>query len=301
MRTFGQAAARLACVALLALVSLVFPATSATVHAAAPTLDADHTAQITGRGHRQGQNRYRPRARMRQQYRSRSYGRGGHNMYGNRYGGQNYGSKGKSYGGRNDGGKRYGNKGYGNRSYGNKGYGNRGYGNKGYGGKSYGGKGYGGYGYGGSDYGGSDYGGSDYGGSYDSGSTYGSSPSYPDSSAKGATVAEEMTLSAASNDALGAYLTGPTGMTLYWFDEDSAGQSTCYDDCAQLWPPLLVAENAVVGVGEGVTGALSTMERSDGTYQVTYNGRPLYYYAADQQPGDTIGHGVDGTWWVATP
>ena len=38
--------------------------------------------------------------------------------------------------------------------------------------------------------------------------------------------------------------------------------------------------------------------------QVTYNGHPLYYYAADQKPGDTSGQNVDGfgaEWYVLSP
>ena len=40
------------------------------------------------------------------------------------------------------------------------------------------------------------------------------------------------------------------GMTLYGFVPDEAtGEPTCYDDCATAWPPLLAAEEIVVGEG----------------------------------------------------
>jgi predicted lipoprotein with Yx(FWY)xxD motif len=32
---------------------------------------------------------------------------------------------------------------------------------------------------------------------------------------------------------------------------------------------------------------------------VSYNGMPLYYYAADSAAGDTKGQGVGGVWFVA--
>lgn len=50
-----------------------------------------------------------------------------------------------------------------------------------------------------------------------------------------------------------------------------------------------------------MTGALATITRADGTTQVTYDGHPLYYYAADVQAGDTNGEGVGGVWHVAKP
>ena len=44
---------------------------------------------------------------------------------------------------------------------------------------------------------------------------------------------------------------------------------------------------------------LGTTTRSDGKAEVTYNGHPLYYYAGDQQPGDTNGQGLNqfGAGW----
>ena len=35
-------------------------------------------------------------------------------------------------------------------------------------------------------------------------------------------------------------LTDSKGMTLYVWDKDSAGTSTCYDKCAQAWPPATI-------------------------------------------------------------
>jgi predicted lipoprotein with Yx(FWY)xxD motif len=45
------------------------------------------------------------------------------------------------------------------------------------------------------------------------------------------------------------------------------------------------------------------MRRSDGQLQVTYNGRPLYFYE-HEGPGEIRCHNVDlhgGLWWVVTP
>ena len=43
---------------------------------------------------------------------------------------------------------------------------------------------------------------------------------------------------------------------------------------------------------------LGTTERDDGEVQVTYAGHPLYYYAPDEAPGDTLGQEVGDVWYV---
>jgi predicted lipoprotein with Yx(FWY)xxD motif len=101
---------------------------------------------------------------------------------------------------------------------------------------------------------------------------------------------------------LGPVVVGPTGRTLYRFDEDSAKPpaSNCAGSCAQTWPPLIVKGGTVVG--QGFDGSLlGTLTRSDGTKQVTLNGWPLYYFAGDKKPGDLAGEGVDGVWHAIAP
>jgi predicted lipoprotein with Yx(FWY)xxD motif len=100
---------------------------------------------------------------------------------------------------------------------------------------------------------------------------------------------------------VGTYLTGADGMTLYTFKKDSANTSVCTDTCAGNWPPLIVAAGVTPTAGAGVTGALSTFSRADGTHQVAYGGKPLYYFASDTSAGDTNGQGIGGFWFVATP
>jgi predicted lipoprotein with Yx(FWY)xxD motif len=43
------------------------------------------------------------------------------------------------------------------------------------------------------------------------------------------------------------------------------------------------------------------VQRADGSWQTTLNGRPLYRFAGDAKPGDMTGHGVDGDWHAVTP
>jgi len=106
---------------------------------------------------------------------------------------------------------------------------------------------------------------------------------------------------AVANGAVGAYLTGENGMTLYIFTPDSADKSTCTDACAAKWPPFTVAAADTLKPDAGVTAKLSTFARPDGTLQVTLNGAPLYYFAADTKAGETNGQGVGGKWYVASP
>jgi plastocyanin len=105
------------------------------------------------------------------------------------------------------------------------------------------------------------------------------------------------------NSDLGNIMTGTNGMTLYVFEADVGGESSCYGQCAQFWPPLLVGSN-VKPVGDGISAVLEVTQRTDGTYQVVANGMPLYFYANDNSPGDTNGQGSTGAgalWWVLSP
>ncbi len=114
-------------------------------------------------------------------------------------------------------------------------------------------------------------------------------------------VIQPATVALGGNDELGPFLVGPDGMTLYLFTKDTTDVSNCYDDCAVKWPPLLVPEAMQPTAGEGVTGTLGVTERTDDTYQVTYNGMPLYYWFKDVVPGDATGQNVGEVWFVVAP
>jgi predicted lipoprotein with Yx(FWY)xxD motif len=112
-------------------------------------------------------------------------------------------------------------------------------------------------------------------------------------------AATSITLGTTNDPTLGAYLTGSGGMTLYVLTLDTPDTSTCTGTCATNWPPLTVASGAQITGPAGATGSFATIDRSDGTVQVTYNHMPLYYYAGDSAAGDTNGQGKNGTWFVA--
>jgi predicted lipoprotein with Yx(FWY)xxD motif len=98
---------------------------------------------------------------------------------------------------------------------------------------------------------------------------------------------------------LGSYLAAPNGMTLYTFKNDKPNISNCIDNCAANWPPYIVSSDSELVMNPEVTGELSTITRTDGSMQITYNGMPLYFWSKDVNPGDVTGNGVGGIWFLA--
>jgi predicted lipoprotein with Yx(FWY)xxD motif len=89
------------------------------------------------------------------------------------------------------------------------------------------------------------------------------------------------------------------GYVLYAFTHDTKGRSACTGACAAAWPPYL-AKSPHAGAGAR-SSLLGTTRRSDGSVQVTYAGRPLYYYVGDRKPGQILCQNVEefgGLWLV---
>jgi predicted lipoprotein with Yx(FWY)xxD motif len=101
----------------------------------------------------------------------------------------------------------------------------------------------------------------------------------------------------------GTYLADSTGRAVYLWVKDPMGKSVCSSACAGAWPPV-PANGTVTASGSAQASDLGTITRDDGTKQVTYDGRPLYYYVGDSSPGQTNGQGSDNfgaKWWLVTP
>ncbi len=99
---------------------------------------------------------------------------------------------------------------------------------------------------------------------------------------------------------LGTILADGEGTTLYFFLNDTSSESTCYDQCAGNWPAYATQGEPQAGSGID-TSLLGTTTRTDGTVQVTYNGKPLYYFSGDESAGDTNGQGIGDVWFVVSP
>lgn len=100
---------------------------------------------------------------------------------------------------------------------------------------------------------------------------------------------------------LGSYLTGANGFTLYTFAQDKSGVSNCSGTCATLWPPYTVPAAGALAAEPAITGTLGTIQRADGTIQLTYKGMPLYFWSKDVKIGDTTGNGFKNLWSIVKP
>jgi len=105
------------------------------------------------------------------------------------------------------------------------------------------------------------------------------------------------TIGTAQIAGLGTVLVNSEGMTVYEFTVDHGTKSECYEACEAAWPPVVAKGKPTAGEG-AMASALGTTKRKDGTMQVTYDGHPLYTYAADSAPGEANGSEVEGTWFV---
>ena len=98
----------------------------------------------------------------------------------------------------------------------------------------------------------------------------------------------------------GQALVDEDGKTLYLWEADKSGTSTCTGPCAAAWPP--VTTSGAPQAGSGVDKSLlGTVKRDDGTEQVTYNGHPLYYFVGDTAAGMAKGQGskaFGADWYV---
>jgi predicted lipoprotein with Yx(FWY)xxD motif len=94
-------------------------------------------------------------------------------------------------------------------------------------------------------------------------------------------------------------LTNGKGFTLYSFAPDTPTTSKCYGTCAAYWPPAIGTSAA----GSGLPGKTTTIKRTDGSLQLTYNGHPLYTYVGDSAPGQASGNNVNlnGGLWLEVP
>jgi predicted lipoprotein with Yx(FWY)xxD motif len=92
-------------------------------------------------------------------------------------------------------------------------------------------------------------------------------------------------------------LTSSYGKTVYTFDKDQAGsgKSECVSTCADNWPPVYVEPGIMLSAD------FSSITRSNGQKQLTYKGKPLYFFVKDKNPGDKTGDNVNNVWHVVKP
>jgi predicted lipoprotein with Yx(FWY)xxD motif len=118
--------------------------------------------------------------------------------------------------------------------------------------------------------------------------------------ASGPAASEAASTLTVRSSAFGRILFDSRGRALYAFTRDPRRRSVCNGACAAAWPPYLV-RGRLRAAGPVERPLLGSTRRADGTRQVTYAGRPLYYYVGDRRPGEVRCQNVrefGGLWLV---
>jgi predicted lipoprotein with Yx(FWY)xxD motif len=110
------------------------------------------------------------------------------------------------------------------------------------------------------------------------------------------------TVKSAANAKLGhTIVVNHAGRTLYTLTPETTRHLLCRErECLAIWPPLTVPSRTTkLKAGPGVQGKLGIFRRSNGHWQVTLRGKPLYRFSEDRHSGETGGEGLEtygGTW-----
>jgi predicted lipoprotein with Yx(FWY)xxD motif len=123
-------------------------------------------------------------------------------------------------------------------------------------------------------------------------------PNWPILNATVAEAAAEPTVKLSAN----GILTDKAGRTLYFFARDVMGTSACSGGCLTRWPFFSPQEIIIAPGGALASGDFAVIGAGT-TRQVTYKGRPLYYYAPNndgviEAAGATGGDGFGTVWFV---
>jgi predicted lipoprotein with Yx(FWY)xxD motif len=103
-------------------------------------------------------------------------------------------------------------------------------------------------------------------------------------------AAGSVKVSTASSKKLGTYLV--SGKTLY-----TLNKPTCTGKCLTYWPALLLPKGATRAVaGPGVNASMLGTKKVAAGLQVTYGGKPLYFFSQDKGPGKVTGNNVKDQW-----
>lgn len=105
-----------------------------------------------------------------------------------------------------------------------------------------------------------------------------------------------------SDSQFGEVLFDADDQAIYYYEPEQTSQPECYGECAQAWPPVLT-EAEPQADNDAEARLLGTTRRRGGATQVTYDGRPLYYYR-DEDPGELRCHNVfhaGGLWLAVQP
>jgi len=108
-------------------------------------------------------------------------------------------------------------------------------------------------------------------------------------------TAKTVVVSTAKNPKLGTILV--SGKTVYTL---KPSKTACTAACLKVWPALVLPTGVTKATaGSGVSASkLGSVTRSGGVHQVTYQGKPLYFFSGDSGTGVVNGDVTDewGKW-----
>jgi len=108
------------------------------------------------------------------------------------------------------------------------------------------------------------------------------------------------TVNIAQSPAIGTYLVGPNGMTLYYLEGETDNNIKCDNQvCLIKWPIFYEKELALPRALKSKD--FKVFKRPDGKLQISYNNKPLYFFANDKKPGEALGNDLKtpvGVWHI---
>jgi predicted lipoprotein with Yx(FWY)xxD motif len=111
----------------------------------------------------------------------------------------------------------------------------------------------------------------------------------------GADASSSVVVSTTKTSAHGTIL--ESGKTVYTL---KASKTPCTAQCLKIWPAVMLPKGVTKATaGTGVSASkLGTVKRSGGALQVTYSGKPLYFFVGDTVAGQVNGDITDlwGKW-----
>jgi predicted lipoprotein with Yx(FWY)xxD motif len=87
-------------------------------------------------------------------------------------------------------------------------------------------------------------------------------------------------------------LADASGRAVYILTDAKGNVTECTGDCAKSFTPVTGTGVAKAGDSTIKANLAGTTTNASGGKQATYNGKPLYYYTGDTNPGDTKGNNV---------
>jgi len=92
------------------------------------------------------------------------------------------------------------------------------------------------------------------------------------------------------------YLVDDRGNTLYFFTQDEGTTSNCEGNCLVNWPAFSTDNNELPSFFDA--DQFDVTAGNDGSNQVTFDDRPMYFFINDVQRGDVNGQNVGDVWFV---